>query len=365
MKVTCAISGLRFDCSGFNNLSINHGVGYFHPIFALEYKRLFPLYSKHSAGELTAEDSYLLFLAFLNASGKIEWNHPATCNPRETRTRQLIQNNIAQLIRVIEQTGTIKHPGFSQPMYRVTVFNSHLESLPNFIHAWEDNIRFFNANQATIRARQSLLQIEKRLADLIMAGNPPEKYAGTVAKWASEAADFPIDKRDKWIKIISSCFNINSMFNTALNDIKEVKEYCECNIEAGSLHFHALSRVLKEGISRHVDYLGGSTLALGYEIVANTGGTELENKKAAEKTKQQLKNLAANAPEKPPVRAKFNSTLEYVKAKAAYRLAQNEREAKAIEEAAELKRLELNIASEVQTDTLIKEVTKENHEEEL
>ena len=42
---------------------------------------------------------------------------------------------------------------------------------------------------------------------------------------------------------------MTKMFNTPLVLLKEIKDYCECNIEAGSIHFHTLIQVLQEGIS--------------------------------------------------------------------------------------------------------------------
>ena len=113
---------------------------------------------------------------------------------------------------------------------------------------------------------------------MLNSGIPLDKLAGIVSEWASQAADFPHDKDDLYRKVIRSCFNATKMFNTPLATIKEVKDFCECNIQAGSVHFHTLSEILKEGIHRHVDYLGGSSLALGYTLlpVSNTPAARKE-----------------------------------------------------------------------------------------
>lgn len=342
MRVTCAISSVKFEVPGFTRVNIPHSQGYFHPVFALKQKQLYTLYRLHCTGELTDTDSYLVFLALLHSSGKIEWNHPATRNPNDPNTKKLVQNNIAQLIRVVEKTALIKHPGFKQPEYRVNLHNSSLETLPNFIKAWEENIIFFNQKRATIRARQELLEIENRLSALINSGVSPEKYAYLVANWAREAGDFPPDKAELWTKTIRSCFNIDKMFKTPLSLLKEIKDYCECNIEAGSLYFHALSEALKEGISKHVDYLGGGSLALGYTILPNfSTGSSLEDAKKQEEMKQKLEELSLTAPEVPPNKYDYPDTLSYVKAKMAFRIAQNIKKKEQEEKEAEARREQL------------------------
>jgi hypothetical protein len=320
-RITCAISGIRFDCSFMDSISMGHDIGYYHPIFALPRKRLYSIYTAHSKGELTSTDSYLLFLSLLHSSEKVTWEHPAICKPTEQRTKQIVHNNIAQLIRVLEKTDVIKHPSFKQPHFKLTLDTAHLDQIPNWIKAWEKNIEFFNSSRVAIRQQQSLQEVENRLSLLINSGEKPEKYAYIIATWADEAANFPAEHRDIWMQTIRSCFNITKMFNTPLPLLKEIKDYCECNIEAGSIHFHALCEVLKEGISRHVDYLGGSSLALGYTLLPTLGsGSALEDRKKEAENKAEIALLVASAPTEVPDPSDYPKSLDYLKAKIAYRL---------------------------------------------
>jgi hypothetical protein len=321
MRATCAISGIRFNSSYLESVSISHKEGYFHPVFALPYRSLHHLYTKHTKGELTSNDSYLLFISFLHSSGQIEWKHPSTLNPNSSFCKKLIENNLAQLIVVLEKTAVIRHPSFSQPSFKVTLDNSRLDQIPNWIEAWQDNIDSFQKGRISQRERQSLQEVENKLSKLILSGENPEKFSHVIANWANQAAEFPEDRAEEWMKTIRSCFSINKMFNTPLALLKEIKDYCECNIEVGSIHFHTLSHVLKEGISRHVDYLGGSSLALGYTLLESPldrSATESEKKNEAE-----LLALASTAPERYPEKKDYTDSLSFLKAKLAFRVAKS------------------------------------------
>ena len=312
-RIHCAISGLHFSCD-HGPLVIRAEDGYFHPIFALPYRKLYGLYSKHCAGELTPTDSYLLFLSFLHSVDKIEWKHPATCDPRSTATRVLIENNLSQLIRVIEATGIITIPSFKQPSFVVTRDNSTLASLPNWILAWEKNIQDFEDGYASRETRESLVKLENKLSYYLKSGVDPKDYAFIVANWASKAAVFPPDKVEYWTKLIRSCFNSSKMFSTPIADIREVKEYCEENIEAGSIHFHALMSTLREGAARHTNFLGlESPNSLGYTLLPID----------STKNQTEVEAVIAKAPTEKPVRTDYDSQLAYIRAKLRYRVAMN------------------------------------------
>lgn len=321
-KLTCAISGLSFSCSGMDSISIPHSLGYFHPVFALDTQALYPLYISHCKGKLSNRDSFLLFLALVHSSKQVEWNHPITLDPAHPSTISLIENCMAQMIRVLEQTAAIRHPSFSQPHFKVTYENSRLIQIGNWIEAWQDNIDDFKYGVADLREQQDLMEVENKLSKLILSGDKPENYSYVIAEWASKAAEFPPAKDELWQKTIRSCFNINKMFNTPLALLKEIKEHCECNIEPGSIHFHSLAEVLREGIARNLDYLGGSSLALGYTLLPAESVT-LEEKEAELKNQAEVAALAAKAPQNKPVRLEYPDSFSFLKAELAYRVAMN------------------------------------------
>lgn len=326
-NITCAISGLTFQITGFTGrdkhsysyLSIPHTTGYYHPIFTASYGELYKLYSAHCKGKLQPMDSYLLFLAFLHSSDQIIWEHPVTLDPASSSTKQLVENNFSQLVAILEKTNLITYSSFEQPSFRVTFDNNKLEQITNWIRAWQDNLKDFTLNRADLRTKESLHKLEKELGYRILSGEPPESFSGIIAEWANKAACFPAGKSELYKKTITSCFHIDKMFKTPLPLLKEIKDYCECNIEAGSIHFHTLLLVLKEGISRHIDYLGGSTLALGYTLLPKETAKEIGYLETDTKLLEIAAGVELSAAA--PVREDYDSPLELLKAKLAYRVA--------------------------------------------
>jgi hypothetical protein len=348
--VTCAISGVLFECSHFNTLRLPANIGYPHPIFAANKTFLQSLYVQHSKGLLDPTDSYLLFLAYLHSSGKIDWRHPATAIPNSAATKQMVENNLSQLLAMLQKTEAIRHPRFKQPAFVVNYENSNLAQVPNWIKAWNDNIESFYSYTSDQVERDALTKVENKLTNLILSGEPAYKYASTIAAWASKAGDFPANKDAGFQEIIRSCFNATKMFSTPLVEIKEVKAYCEENIEVGSMHFHALSEALNSGIHKHIDYLGGSSLALGYSILPSLTDDDTDTNRASKlgnldgnlvsladsytssAQREQLKNqqqaataklhaMIANAPLSLPNQSDYATLGEFLKAKLAYRVA--------------------------------------------
>ena len=309
-RIHCAISGITFNVDNVP-LVLHSSAGYYHPIFALEYKKLYDLYAKHLKGHLTSTDSYLLFLAFLHSTDQVEWKHPASCNPKDKGTIQLVENSIQQLITVIEQTAIIYHPSFKQPSFSVSKDNSKLSQVPNWIAAWEDNVVAFSEGYHNQRLQESLMKVENKLSYYIKSGLSPKDYSFAVAAWAAKAADFPASKREEWCKIIRTCYNSNKMFSTPVTELRAIKEYCEENIEAGSIHFHSLMSTLREGVKRHKEFLGlGKPEDLGYTLlpVDSTKG-DIE-----------LASILADAPKEAPKRKDYDSQFNFLRAKLRYRV---------------------------------------------
>ena len=321
-NITCAISGLRFKIAGLDGVEIPTSTGYYHPIFTLSHKKLYALYYQHTRNKLTSVDSYLLFCAFLQATGQVEWNSPATCNPNENRTIKLVQNNLAQLILVYQKTSIIKHPSFRQPNFVVSYDNGHLDQVHNWIDAWQQNLIDFNVSRATYAQQRDLYKIEALLDEKLAKGIPADQLPAIVASWASQAAEFPYEKDEAYQQVIRSCFNSAKMFKTPLNLIREVQQYCYANIEPDSIHFFTLAETLKKGAALHLDYLGGSNLALGYTMLdIDSIKLTSEQKKGELKTAAALTTIVNNAPTEPPMAIDYPDKLAFLKARLAYKVA--------------------------------------------
>lgn len=321
-NITCAISGLRFKIAGLEGTEIPASTGYYHPIFTLSHKKLYALYYQHTRNKLNPVDSYLLFCAFLQATGQVKWNSPAICDPNTSRTTRLVQNNLAQLIAVYQKTSIIKHPSFKQPSFVVSYDNGYLDQVHNWIAAWQQNLIDFNVSRATYAQQRDLYKVEALLDEKLAIGIPTEQLPGIVASWASQAAEFPYDKDETYQRVIRSCFNSAKMFKTPLALIREVQQYCYANIEPDSIHFFTLAETLKKGAALHMDYLGGSNLALGYTMLDIDSLTLTDEQKAGElKTAAALTTIVNNAPTEPPVAIDYPNKLDFLKARLAYKVA--------------------------------------------
>jgi hypothetical protein len=315
--VKCAISGLTFKVS-YGPLLLNSSDGYFHPIFAAPQLKLYNLYVRHCKNQLSEVDSYLLFLSFLHATGKITWKHPATLIPG-TETNKLVENNFRQLITVTEQSNVILHPSFSQPSFVVDKDNSKLRQIPNWIAAWEDNLISFQEGYRSQRLQEDLQRVENKLSYYLASSLPPEMYSFAIANWAAKAANFPPEKTEEWKKVIRTCFNSEKIFHVKLSLIKEIKEFCEENIEAGSIHFHSLMSTLKSGMKRNLNFLGSSSFStevsiatLGYSLLPVTSS----------KQDEEISAIILSAPTEAPKKEDYVSDLDFLRARLKFRVAQ-------------------------------------------
>lgn len=307
--IVCAISGLKLKVSHMP-MNLDSSIGYYHPIFALPYRKLFGLYSKHCKGELTQTDSYLLFLAFLHATGQVEWKCPASLNPEDIQTDILIENNLRQLITVVELTHSIVTPRFKQPSFSVSKHNCSLSNISLWIRSWKNNIEDFRNNYHATLEHDELVRLEKKLTWYIKSGLDAVQYSAILASWAEKAGDFPVEITEKWKKIIRSCYNQEKMFSYTPAELKELKTYIEENIEPGSIHFHELYSTIKTGIANHHDFLGLRE-AVGYALIP------LDD----DKNEKELNIIRAQAPKEEPKRLDYPSDLEFLKARLKFRAA--------------------------------------------
>ena len=64
MKVTCSLSGLKFEVSYFEALTLQESASVCHPVFSWPQKKLYAIASQ-KAGALSDKERYLLALALL------------------------------------------------------------------------------------------------------------------------------------------------------------------------------------------------------------------------------------------------------------------------------------------------------------
>ena len=105
------------------------------------------------------------------------------------------------------------------------------------------------------------------------------------------------------------------MFSIPLSLLKQIKAYCEENIDLGSVHFHTLMQVLDGGINKYTDYLGGGTHALGYTIIASTPAPNTVAARYAATYTETYSDIL-----EPPKASDYPSKVAFLKAKIAFRI---------------------------------------------
>lgn len=322
--ITCAISGLKLAVPHCDGLKLSYAAGYYHPIFVANNTQLHSLYNSYVKNELLPTDSYLLFLAFAHSSGLIEWRHPLCVpNPADPLVTKHIANYMARLITVLSKSATIKHPEFNQPACRITKDSNALPNLLSYIKTWESNIDDFLLYRKELAQAERLNHVANKLAAHIKSAAGLPTYTKVIADWAHTAAIFPPDKVDSYKAIITSCCNKQTMFNTPLALIKEVKEYCEEHIEVGSIHYHTLNKALSLAVRNHIDYLGVSYATTSYSLSASTASDSGSGYENTAKTRAVLEEAIKGASLTEPNAADYPNKLDFIKAKLAFRLAKS------------------------------------------
>ena len=319
-RVICGISGVPFKTPYIPMTLHNREMN--HPIFYLPQKRLLGIYSLYIKGQLTDIDSYLLFVALLKSTSNITFSVPTEVS---TSTERIIASNIRQLVSVIWETNAILHPTFKQPKFYIDGNNANLDNIKMWILAWRQNIEAFKLGIDTRSHTKKLLAVEERLSKLIFSPTSTTDITlcNAVANWAALSADFPLSKLDDWKLLIRKCYNMQAMFSTPKKDLIELKEYCEENLEAGSIHYHKLMEVLRAGIANHNDFLGLGSLT---PTADNKGGdsygyTLLDEPEDVAKGEEALLSIIADAPIEEPTQAQYSTKLAYLKARLSYQAA--------------------------------------------
>ena len=322
MKIKCAYSGLELQVTHFPAF-LNHQECC-HPIFYIPQKKLIQYLRKWGNGELTAQDSYLLYLALLNSTDLIDFRTHAVYIP--ATTEKIIANNMEHLARIISYTNTIIHPAFSMPRIVIDPNTANLSDSPIWIQDWNQcYVDFCNGYIKQIES-EKIKKREALLHNFIKnASRPIAHYAKILADWAAEAGEFPlfpitIDGKsiricDYWKQIIMRCCKAESIFSIPSNDLAELIEHCEINIEHGSIYAHSLMELLRAGATRQQNYLGLGDLDLSlttYRIIDAETSIEDASKMA----------MIDSAPKEKPTENQYPSKLAYLRARLKYEMAQ-------------------------------------------
>jgi hypothetical protein len=323
MKVLCKYSGLSFTCEHFPG-TLDRGETC-HPIFLIPQKRLLSYLGKWSSGHLPPTDSYLLFLALLNSSEQIYWRTSAF---RTDKTDSIVSQNMEYLARTLPKLNSVRSPSKTFPSFAIGSETADLSNVHYWIEAWESEYKSFQTGYVARNIAQKIESREAALERLIK--NPFRNslaFSRQLAEWASVAGSFPTflikspftglpqPVSDYWKLLIQKAAGETSLYTIPSNDLAELLEHCEENIEAGSIHAHALFTHLRNAITKQKSYLGfgdkDSPLTLSYAILSSSDDVEAAN----------LRVAIESAPTIEPKPEDYPTRFAYLKAKCKYDMA--------------------------------------------
>lgn len=343
MNVTCALSGIQFTCQHFPATVSSPDLA--HPIFYLPANKLVSLSTKWVDGELTSTDSYLLFLALLSSTNRIEWRCPVA---KTSATDSIVAKNMEKLVLVVSKTLAVSNSKSvlaELPMFSICRESNDLSNVSEWLDLWLNGLSTNAAKYRTATQLNSKMDIEETLQRYIRdSSRDVSTYASTLANWADVAGDFPrfaIKTPDGqhlpinvyWKQLIIRCTKKDSLFSVDGKDLNELLEHCEENIPHGSIYAHSLMKVLRNCKDTQRNFFGSFNetweLLEGTPSKANSNDTTISSTATSsatisEPTSVEIANrnaLLASAPSSKPERRNYSTLALYLKATIAYDMA--------------------------------------------
>ncbi len=309
MKVTCQYSGIEFEVTGFGGSKLV----YVHPVFTANAGWLLSRIGTWAAQKYNEEESRLLFLALLHSTDLVRFEHMAI--PDNTT----VQLNMEQLARFVSWSCGITRPHLVLPSFVISKDTRKLNNVRYWIQAWQDARKNFEEGYRTQSQLSSIRNKEAALERLIRnSQRTTEDYAGLLATWAFQATNVPKALQDYWRELF--CLKGIAVYNAKTVDIEELLEHMEEFLEHGSIYAHAtmshLRTLLKKNKAGLIYGLGITDADL--EEITSSPFTIVEGSVE----EQNMAIIAANAPQEEPQPQNYSSRVAYLRAKAAYSIAQ-------------------------------------------
>lgn len=352
MEVYCQYSGISYKAELFSSKMKIEAV---HPIFYAPVKSLINRSVDWTNGRLNEKERRLLFLALLNHTGLVRFKVTAT--PSDTT----IQLNMELLLKFIAWRSDIQSSAIKFPEYAINGSTKDLINIRQWLNSNFDIIQAWKTNYAKEYLRRSLATKEGALERAIKSSlRPSERLPGMLAKWSLEASNAPKELHELWTSLFK-LKGIQVYEPQYTNDLSELLEHLETHLvdSLGTIYAtQALAHVRKIVIANR----NGISFGLGMETME-----ELEANIAnpfriiEESTETHNREVAISlAPAHEPKKDQYPNVVSFLRAKAAWTLAQSakNREAMMLAEEVEKNKEEAIVAM------LEDEVACETEEEE-
>lgn len=325
MKFTCPYSGLEFTCTYFAGMRETPMT---HPIFELPTKSLLARARDFHTNTITREERRLLYLATLHSSGMVEWRVSAT--PSDAlilQSYQRLVHTMGWLCMYDYNAKLARRVGPAFPKFVISKDTRNLSNIAYWLDCWEDAKSDYESG---MRRESTIERMKRRENSLLKLVRTPSKtqedYAWLLAQWAADAAEFPtnievniadsgkMSLKDYWILLMTD----KNIYGHREQDYQELIEHLEDNLEHGSTYAHEVMKLVRGKLSRQKSSLGLGDIFNDEELekLANNPFTIITDSIE----KENVRNLAVDAPLTEPARANFKTLVDYLNARAKWLL---------------------------------------------
>lgn len=331
MKLSCPISGIIYPVPEFQWIG---GISNPHPIFSLNTKQLLSQAAKWSSGQMTEDETKLLFLALLKSTGEtltddgsykslVEFNHIASPSP------ELIAKNMELLMTVSQwRANSILSHKLKLPRYIISYPQNHtLDNIRVYLDTWlnrkaasEQAYNSAYANRMTADMRRE----EEKLVRLIKGGlKRGQVYELGLAKWALTACGYDQQSDEYlwnyWTKLF--CLKEPEIYSTRLRkekllveDLTELVDTMGEKLEVYSREANSISKAVLIHVRNLLKINKDGPMAFyGLEDIDFTHAPAYITK---------LKEAVELAPKDAPIAKDYPNTLAWLRARALYGQAQ-------------------------------------------
>lgn len=324
-KILCGKSGIIFSVA-YGSVGIYDG-SCVHPIFSLPYKKLLPLWQKHQESPLPDIDVFLLSLAALNSTGKLQFRTQATYCPESLSKCVTYLDDIMD---VVQSINAITVPSFSVPEFVISAENNKLQNLKHWIETWKVAVENFHKGRIFRKLKDEQSAFESSLTKLIKAGTTESKYSSLLAKWTASAANFPsfgIDENifgcatidEYWKHIIITAAKPHDI-SIPDSDIQELLDHLEDNIDASLTPGYKVLSMIRTLLERTESEFGISRA----ELARFSASYQITDKGNNEYLSQAVKDsLLKDAPVAEPRKHDYATAADYLRARAKWMLSKS------------------------------------------
>lgn len=305
MLLICSKTAVEFTTSGFPNFKIRSE----HPLFSAPYDTLLEIAKDWRQGKLSESECRVLFVALLDSTELVVWH---TNEAGITTAAQPTDITVQRYMERLLFTSNWKHSiGNRIPLNQIAINHASctLDNIGNWLDNWNSTQREFTSSmhlqsmRITISAAQEklikLLQLNKQDSDLFL------KH---LSKWFMVASNAPKALWDYWTDLF--LMKQPEIWNASTVDLDELKEHCEHNIPMNSSYAMYAYRHICAQLQEASEGVLGAIVGSGpiYTIISDP--VEQAN----------LAILSEQAPPVEPLQQNYNTVVEYLKARAAWRI---------------------------------------------